>query len=156
MLMRIILPMTEAIVYLLTKSPWNKGFPKILESIASKGVKLHVLCNSKEEAIQLDNLIWTFEQLAFVPHALDTDPYPEQQPIIISEKPIALNAADTMVIVGEILPETFETFKKVVFVANDTDPTYKAFIKSRLNNPKFSATKIFKQTDTGWAAVTTI
>lgn len=57
--------------------------------------KILILCNSKQEMQIVDVILWTYEQLRFIPHGTEDDPYIEQHPVliltvhsIISKRPI--------------------------------------------------------------------
>lgn len=43
-----------------------------------------VITNSEELAQELDKTLWTFSKKYFIPHATDKDPFPEKQPIFIT------------------------------------------------------------------------
>jgi DNA polymerase III subunit chi len=107
--------MTEAVIYKLTNNPWKKVFPKLLEGVVSKGNKVHVLC-AAEKIKEIDDVLWTYEQLAFLPHGTSEDSHVENQPIILSSKPQALNGAKILAITNDNIPENYKEYDKILFV----------------------------------------
>ena len=57
---------------------------QLLEKCFQNQIKTFVQVVDEEAAIALDRTLWTFAQRSFIPHAMDTDPNPEKQPIYIS------------------------------------------------------------------------
>lgn len=43
---------------------------RLLEKAYAKGHKVYVLCNNKQDAELLDELLWTFKEDSFIPHNL--------------------------------------------------------------------------------------
>jgi DNA polymerase-3 subunit chi len=107
--------MTEFTIYKLTSNPWKKVFPKIIEGVVNKGNKVHILCGA-EQVQELDDLLWTYEQLSFLPHATYQDPKPLEQPIIISDKSVAMNGAKVLAIANDQIPINVKDFDRVIVV----------------------------------------
>lgn len=57
---------------------------QLLEKCFQNQIKTFVQVVDDAAAIILDKTLWTFAQRSFIPHAMDTDPNPEKQPIYIS------------------------------------------------------------------------
>lgn len=143
--------MTEGNFYTLVKSQWNKSLPKLLEQIISRGNKVHVFCDDEAFMNELDNLIWTFEQLAFVPHGTFKDPMPEVTPIILSTEENKLNNANILVITGKKLPSNLSDFDKIIFMHHETDKIAREQILGHMKILEKNGIKhnFFRQNGTG-------
>ena len=57
---------------------------QLASKIRGEGYDIYIHVASREEAETLDNLLWTFRDISFLPHALvDTGEATEQYPVII-------------------------------------------------------------------------
>ena len=147
--------MREANVYILSNLSWVKAFPKIMEVAVSKGAKVHVRCDSEAIVQEIDNLLWTYEQLSFLPHATDKDPMPNEQPIIISSQNKPLNSADVLALVGKDIPENIQDYKKALILCDPKDASAKEATYKQIDFLKKNDFKIryFKQNQNGaWEA----
>jgi DNA polymerase III subunit chi len=143
--------MTEANIYQLSKSLWVKSFPKLLEGIINKGNKVLVYCDSEEYMAKLDDLLWTFEQLAFLPHATAKDDQKEAQPILLNTTDANLNNANVLAIAGKSLPKDLAQFEKIVLMYEGSDLLSEDFIRNTINvfQSKSISYTVFKQNATG-------
>ena len=64
------------------------------------------ITKDSQTAILLDNMLWSFSQKSFIPHALYSDPLYEEHPIIISHSQVENNMADFSTI---MLIESFQS-----------------------------------------------
>lgn len=63
----------EVSIYQLSNQPFSKAFPKLLETITGRDMRIMVWCKDAESLKKCDNLLWGFEQLSFLPHQLKGD-----------------------------------------------------------------------------------
>ena len=143
--------MTEANIYQLSKSLWVKSFPKLLEGIVNRGNKVLVYCESDEFMAKLDDLLWTFEQLAFLPHATYKDERKEEQPILLNTTESNPNNSNVLAIAGKFLPKELTKFEKIVLMYESNDLTSEDFIKNAMKTfeRKSISYTIFKQNTAG-------
>lgn len=134
--------MTEANIYRLSKTLWGKAFPKLLENIIAKGNKIHILCQDQQILESLDDLLWTYEQLSFLPHATIQDQRPNDQPIILSTNTTTLNKANIVAIAGNILPDNISSFEKIIYMYEANDMVANDFLKDKLSHLEKSGIKI--------------
>ena len=73
----------EVNLYYIT-SPFGVLLPKLCIQLINKGLKLLVLTNSKEENEELDQFLWINIKNSFIPHRQFTDPYYEEEKIILN------------------------------------------------------------------------
>ena len=90
--------MKSLTLYQIHKPLYKVTFPKIVMKILDAGGKVNLLCKSKEEMEYLDNLMWTFSQLSFIPHSTENDKFNEELQDLI----IAINS-DSLVLHNKCL-----------------------------------------------------
>ena len=73
----------EVNLYYIT-SPFNVLLSKLSLQLINNGLKLLVLTNSKEENDELDQFLWINIKNSFIPHRQFTDPYYEEEKIILN------------------------------------------------------------------------
>jgi DNA polymerase-3 subunit chi len=72
---------------------------QLLEKCFQKNIKTFVQVVDDIAATAIDRTLWTFAQKSFIPHAMDTDPMPDKQPIYISSSDkCPINAKGLMLI----------------------------------------------------------
>ncbi len=77
--------MVEANLYQLTAHPLRQALPKLVESIVTRNKRVMVLCADSQQMQECDDLLWSYSQLSFLPHGTRLDPYPEAQPVYITD-----------------------------------------------------------------------
>ena len=70
---------------------------------------MHIHCASADEAAKLDDMLWTFRDKAFVPHALE----PADEPVAIGHAEPAGAARAVLVNLGAEVPDWFARFERV-------------------------------------------
>ena len=151
--------MTEANIYILQKSPWQKAFPKLLEQVVSRNNRIHVFCDDENFMKECDDLLWTFEQLAFLTHANANDPLPMEQPILLSTAEDILNKANILAITGAKLPSNAKVFDKIILMVQEDDRIAYDKVKTHIKGLESQAIKcnFFKQSATGsWERTSSI
>ena len=100
--------------YHLTSTPMQRALPKLLEKIVGSGHRALVVTSSEEEAEQLNQLLWTYDQDSFLPHGSLKDGRAEDQPILLSSEAKPLNNANILLIThGQMAGQT-ERFERVL------------------------------------------
>lgn len=140
--------MTEVLIYKPSIVPSQKILPKLLESIISKGNNVHVLCENEEQMKKMDDYLWTYEQLSFLPHATEADEILDKQPIVLSTKEEVHNNASVAVVFNNMLPQTCNKFSKIIYIADESFKNLEA-IKQNAANENIKIT-YFVQTEKGW------
>ena len=141
--------MTQVSVYKLNNTPFIKGLASLLETILKKGHKVHIICANKEEMEMLDQNLWTYSSLSFLPHGTEDDPEPDKQKIYISCSPENKNGADILAIRHD-LPAELEEYDRLIsmFDSIDDEELFEEQIE-RLENEDISYS-LFEEDDDGW------
>jgi len=63
---------------------------RLADKVQRMGHNIFVLTQDANQSKKLDDLMWTFSQSSFLPHATfdDADPHQNQQPVVIHHHPI--------------------------------------------------------------------
>ncbi len=86
--------MTDVGFYHLTRSKLDGALPKLLEKTLAAEKRALVVVGSEERARWLDDLLWTYDPGAWLPHGTSKDGEPEAQPIWISTDDANPNGAE--------------------------------------------------------------
>lgn len=81
---------------------------RLSEKAYRQGLKVYLRAGDEATARQLDQLLWTFRQGSFVPHALrEESEAAETPPVLIGIKPVAPEATDLIVNLAPELPQEY-------------------------------------------------
>ena len=92
----------------------------LLSKCFKEGLKTLVVTKTEQTAVALDNMLWTFSQQGFTPHALSSDNLIEMQPIVIAFDHFQDANFDTLVLL-ERFDVTPVCCKKVVLMFTEQD-----------------------------------
>jgi DNA polymerase III subunit chi len=83
-----------------------------------RGQRVYVYTQSKDQAIVLDNLLWTFQTGSFVPHGLHPCESAANTPILIGHDGVPDNGHEVLINLAETVPNFFSRFERVAEVIN--------------------------------------
>lgn len=92
--------MTEALFYHLERRSLEDVLPGLLEKTLERGWKALVRAESAERAEAIDNLLWTYDDSSFLPHAQSGDGDGARQPVLVTVEDENPNAANVLFLVG--------------------------------------------------------
>jgi len=95
---------------------------RLVEKAYRLGHRVYLLAPDQDATLELDELLWTFSQGSFVPHAVCTvDADPDVHPVLIghTEPPAALN--DVLVSLVADVPPWFSRFSRVAELVGAAD-----------------------------------
>ncbi|WP_392536366.1 DNA polymerase III subunit chi [Legionella sp. 227] len=87
---------------------------RLLEKAYAKGHKVYVLCNNKQDAEILDELLWTFKEDSFIPHNLQGEGPEPPPPIQIGYEGEPRGFNDILLNLSSHVPEFYRKFKRVM------------------------------------------
>lgn len=149
--------MTEVAFYHLTKRPLDVVLPRLLEKATAKGHRIVIRSSDAARLKQLDQQLWTYDEGSFLPHALDTSDYREQQPILLTSSQEVPNGADVLVLIDGVLPDDLERFARVLYLFEEADSAALAAARSNWTGLKHrqGLTRSYWQQDDrgGWKKV---
>ncbi len=101
--------MSEALFYHLEKRSLEDVLPGLVERTLERGWRALVKTESAERADAIDNLLWTYKERSFLPHAQLGDGEPERQPVLITVEDTNANSANVLFLVGGAEPPAWKT-----------------------------------------------
>ena len=94
---------------------------RLIEKIYKQGHRVFVRLDSLPDVQDFDQLLWTFSQRSFVPHAMESATDVDEVPVVIGQCPRS-TPADVLVNLGENMPPEAEQFARVAeVIAQDTE-----------------------------------
>jgi len=114
--------MTEILFYHLESQPLERVLPVLIEKSLERGWKVVVETGSDERAEAIDNLLWTFRDDSFLPHARAGGSEDAAQPVLITTQPHNPNHADVRFFVDRAVPQSGEGYQRIVFMFSGHDP----------------------------------
>lgn len=94
---------------------------KVAEKAWHKGLRVYVCAATEVEAGRMDELLWTFRQDSFVPHALAGEAGSEDEAIVIGCDVAAGQGREVLVNLGVGLPESLPPFARIAEVVSDDE-----------------------------------
>jgi DNA polymerase-3 subunit chi len=87
---------------------------RLTEKAVAQGHKVYIHNESREQALMLDELLWTFKDIGFIPHALGDDPQAAAVPVVLGHG-AAPQSGSTGVLINldMTVPAFFERFERV-------------------------------------------
>jgi DNA polymerase-3 subunit chi len=92
--------MSEALFYHLERRTLEDVLPGLVEKTLERGWRALIRTESAERAEAIDNLLWTYDEASFLPHAQAGDGDAARQKVLITVEADNPNAADVLFLVG--------------------------------------------------------
>jgi DNA polymerase-3 subunit chi len=144
----------EVVFYALYSTPFDKALPTLLQKIYDSSLKVHIFCENNEQLQTLDDSIWTFTPLAFLPHAsvLTSIHFPEKNPIWLATDAKFINDPDIMISTVPTFFENLENIKKIMFFYDtnlDSKDQFEKLQKSYIQK-KYNVLSWIQNAKGGW------
>jgi DNA polymerase-3 subunit chi len=144
----------EVVFYALYSTPVDKALPALLQKIYDSSFKVHIHCEDDHQMQTLDDSIWTFTPLAFLPHAsvLTSTQFPAQNPIWLATDIKFINNPEVLISTMPTFFENLENIKKIIFFYDLNLDTKKQFedLQKKYKDKNFSLTLWMQNTKGGW------
>lgn len=102
---------------------------RLAEKAFDQGRRVYIHAESEEQSMQLDNLLWTFRQGSFLPHALYCAENDNELPIHIGWQSES-KAYDVLINLAPKVPVFFDRFERIAEIV-DTDESVKQAARER-------------------------
>jgi DNA polymerase-3 subunit chi len=118
--------MTETLFYHLERRSLDDVLPGLIERTLERGWRALIKTESADRAAAIDNLLWTFNDQTFLPHAQEGDGDAKRQPVLITVEENNANSADVMFLIGGAQPpewngETAKALTRIVLMFDGSD-----------------------------------
>ena len=116
--------MSETLFYHLERRSLEDVLPGLIEKTLERGWRALIRCESAERAEAIDNLLWTYDDASFLPHAQAGDGDSARQPVLVTTEDVNPNAANVLFAVGgaEIAWGAAGDFTRIVTLFDGRDP----------------------------------
>lgn len=111
----------EVLFYHLTETRVDDALPALLERSMERNWRVAVQTVDEERCGRLDTHLWTFRADSFLPHGLHSDPFPDQQPILLTSGPENPNNSTVRFVIDGAEPPALEGYDRVVFMFDGHD-----------------------------------
>lgn len=113
---------------------------RLLEKAYKQNHQVDVCMSSPTDAQKLNDLLWSFSDISFVPHHLISDNENQSSPIVISHNSNLTAHKDIYVTLTNEIPATMDKFQRIIFVVPNDETQkqlarqhYKTFSNKKLN-----------------------
>lgn len=111
----------EILFYHLTETKVEDALPALLERSLERNWRVAVQTVDEQRCGLLDAHLWTFRADSFLPHGLDSDPFPELQPILLTTRPDNPNNSTVRFVIDGATPPDLDGYDRVVFMFDGHD-----------------------------------
>jgi len=95
---------SEVLFYHLERRTLDDVLPGLVEKTLDRGWRALIRTESADRAQAIDNLLWTYSEESFLPHAQDGDGDPARQPVLVTVEEGNANGANVLFLVGGASP----------------------------------------------------
>jgi DNA polymerase III subunit chi len=96
--------MTETLFYHLERRSLDDVLPTLVTRTLERGQRVLIKAESADRASAIDNLLWTYDDQSFLPHAQVGDGESKRQPVLITTEDANANDANVLFLVGGAEP----------------------------------------------------
>lgn len=104
---------------------------RLAEKGYQRGLRVFIAVGDPQAAARVDDLLWTFQQGGFVPHALQSATGDDSlHPVLIGVAQAPESHRDVLIVLREDVPDDFRRFGRVVEVVSG-DPAERSRARAR-------------------------
>jgi DNA polymerase-3 subunit chi len=147
---------TEVLFYHLERKSLEDVLPGLVERSLAKPWRVLIKCESADRAAAIDNLLWTYDEQSFLPHAQLGDGDPVRQPVLLTVEEENANNANVLFLVGGAEPPDWNgsriaSFSRVVLLFDGRDTETLSLARKAWNEAKAAQHDVtyWKQSPTG-------
>lgn len=96
---------------------------RLAEKAYRLGHRSYILTESTREDALLDDLLWTFRQNSFVPHARWHGSGHAETPVLLGHDPPPEFLHEVLINLGETIPDAYDRFARLVEIINQDEAT---------------------------------
>lgn len=116
--------MTETLFYHLERRSLDDVLPGLVERTLERGWRALIKAESADRAAAIDNLLWTYDDQSFLPHAQVGEGDAKRQPVLVTTEDANANEANVLFLVGGAEPPAWdgaEAFTRIVLMFDGRD-----------------------------------
>lgn len=144
--------MTAIQFYHLTSTPLERAVPKLVEKAYGAGMRVLLLMGSEEMVEYMNQQLWTYAQLGFLPHGTLKEAAPERQPVLIACAETAVNKPDALFVTEGSEAPAPEAYKRILDIFDGNNESAVTNARARWKRYKDAGHELayFKQEDGAW------
>ena len=144
--------MAEIGFYHLLSTPLERALPKLLERARAQGYPIVVRAGSAERVVQLDAVLWTYEEASFLPHGSARDGNPALQPIWLTNGDENPNRASMLVLVDGVAAGDLSSYTRCADMFDGNSDSAVAAARERWRHAREAGHSLtyWQQTASGW------
>lgn len=96
---------------------------RIVEKAYGQNNRVYIYLPDPQQAKQLDDLLWVFNQGSFIPHCQQADSQQTSSPVLIGEGDPPEQQQDVLINLGNNVPNFFSRFERVVEIVSGDENT---------------------------------
>ena len=115
--------MGEVLFYQLTTAPLERSLPELLAKSLERGWKVLVRAGSAARVGALDDMLWTYDDMAFLPHGTKAMDHAAAQPVYLTDGSENPNGASILMLVDGARVDCGEVdgFDRVCLIFNGNE-----------------------------------
>jgi DNA polymerase-3 subunit chi len=94
---------------------------RLCEKAWQQGMQIYIHADSESQALQLDELLWTFRDGSFVPHCLTTDTAAAVTPVAIGWSDAPQQQRQVLVNLAQTVPPFYTRFERLAEIVNQEE-----------------------------------
>lgn len=94
---------------------------RLCEKAWQQGMRIHIQADSESQALQLDELLWTFRDGSFVPHCMVTDAGAAETPVTIGWNDSLHQPGQVLVNLAQTVPSFYTRFERLAEIVNQEE-----------------------------------
>jgi DNA polymerase-3 subunit chi len=98
---------------------------RLAEKAYRAGHRVYVQTATAQDEVALDDLLWTFKQNSFVPHARWQGEGEPDVPVLVGHRPAPAFSGDVLIHLNEAIPDAYERFERIAEIV-DADAVCRA------------------------------
>ncbi len=103
---------------------------RLVEKAVARGHQVYINTGSTAQLRQLDDLLWSFRDGSFLPHAIYDQAGPERPPVLLGHATEPQECNDVLVNLAQEVPSFFSRFNRMAELV-DGDETQRAAARER-------------------------
>ncbi len=143
--------MAEVGFYHLRSMTLDRALPKLLERALESGQRIVVIAGSPERVDYLDNLLWTYDEAAFLPHGAARDGNAARQPVWLAAEDENPNGAPWVMLIDGARAD-LARYDRCFDIFDGNDEAAVAAARLRWSEAKAAGHSLtyWQQTEKGW------
>lgn len=140
--------------YQLTTLSLDQALPRLIEKAYDAGFRGVVYFDFEDDLRAVDEALWTFSQMSFIPHGRHDEAYPAEQPFYFTTTDEVPNNPNLLVSASQKEHPEIQKFERVMEVFDGRDPISLHAARERYKSYRargWSLTYWLQNDDGGWS-----